>query len=110
MTSLHFTARFLVIIRPAAPRVRSRWSAIASIRLPRRRVSTTDTPVVFLPLTIASTWPSAASGGVDSDYEMIAPYVFRFEYYYLLKNGSFSVTPWDSSSGHTTVGGMQDVA
>lgn len=72
--------------------------------------STTDTPVVFLPLTIASTWPSATSGGVDSDYEMIAPYVFRFEYYYLLKNGSFSVTPWDSSSGHTTVGGMQDVA
>lgn len=73
-------------------------------------VSTTDTPVVFLPLTIATTWPAATNGNVDSDYEMVAPYVFRFEYYYLLKNGSFSVTPWDTSSGHTTVSGMQDVA
>jgi Tfp pilus assembly protein PilE len=73
-------------------------------------VSTTDTPVVFLPFTIATTWPAATNGNVDSDYEMVAPYVFRFEYYYLLKNGSFSVTPWDTSSGHTTVSGMQDVA
>jgi hypothetical protein len=73
-------------------------------------VSTTDTPVVFHPFTIATTWPAATNGNVDSDYEMVAPYVFRFEYYYLLKNGSFSVTPWDTSSGHTTVSGMQDVA
>lgn len=73
-------------------------------------VSTTDTPVVFLPLTIASTWPVATNGSFDSDYELIAPNVFRFEYYYLLKNGSFSITPWDTTSGHTTVSGMQDVA
>lgn len=73
-------------------------------------VSTTDTPVVFLPFTIATTWPSATNGSVDSDYEMVAPYVFRLEYYYLLKNGSFAVTPWDTSGGHTTVSGMQDIA
>jgi len=73
-------------------------------------VSTTDTPVVFLPLTITGTWPTATNGNADSDYELLAPYVFRFEYYYLLKNGSFSVTPWDASVGHTSFSGMQDVA
>jgi len=73
-------------------------------------VSTTDMPVVFLPLTIASTWPAATNASADSDYELIAPYVFRFEYYYFLKNGSYAITPWDTTSGHSTVSGMQDVA
>ena len=73
-------------------------------------VSTTDTPVVFLPRTIASTWPAATNATVDSDYELIAPYIFRFEYYYLLKSGSFSIAPWDTAAGHSTVSGMQDVA
>lgn len=72
-------------------------------------VSTTDTPVVFLPLTISSTWPAATNGNSDPDYELIAPYVFRFEYYYLLKNGSFSDTPWNTSAGHTNAAGMQDI-
>ena len=73
-------------------------------------VSTTDTPIVFLPLTIGSTWPAATNSSSDPDYELIAPYVFRFEYYYLLRNGSFSDRPWDASAGHSSVGGMQDVA
>ena len=71
-------------------------------------VSSTDTPIVFLPLTISATWPAATNGTTDSDYELIGPYVFRFEYYYLLKNGNLSDTPW--ISGHTSVSGMQDVA
>ena len=73
-------------------------------------VSTTDRPIVFLPFTISGTWPAATNGSSDSDYELIGPYVFRFEYYYLLKNGNLSETPWDTSSGHNTVTGMQDVA
>jgi hypothetical protein len=36
---------------------------------------------------------SAASQ--DSDYEVIGPGVFRFEYYYLLKNGRVTDWPWD---------------
>jgi hypothetical protein len=54
--------------------------------------STTNVPVVFLPLTIHATWPSVASSSAydDSDpakrtYEIIGPQVFRFEYYYLEK-------------------------
>jgi prepilin-type N-terminal cleavage/methylation domain-containing protein len=72
-------------------------------------VSATDTPVVFLPLTISSTWPAATNGNSDPDYELIAPYIFRFEYYYLLKNGSFSDTPWNTSAGHTNAAGMRDI-
>jgi prepilin-type N-terminal cleavage/methylation domain-containing protein len=72
--------------------------------------SATNTPIVFLPLTIGSTWPTATNSSADSDYELIGPYVFRFEYYYLLKNGNLSITPWDTAAGHTNVTGMQDVA
>lgn len=72
--------------------------------------STTDTPVVFLPLTISSAWASATNSAADSDYELIGPYVFRFEYYYVLKNGSAGAIPWDAGSGHLSTNGLQDVA
>lgn len=84
-------------------------------------VSTTDSPILFAPVPLASpstlpsptgtpAFPTAGNSTADPDYELIAPYVFRFEYYYLLKNGSFSVTPWNTSAGHSSVSGMQDVA
>lgn len=98
-------------------RINSRSSSTSSCKLERMSkglvwngVSTTDTPVVFLPLTIAATWPTATNANADSDYELIAPYIFRFEYYYLLKNGSFSVIPWNTAAGHSAISGMQDVA
>lgn len=54
--------------------------------------SPANIPIVFLPLTLHGTWPSVASSSAydDSDpakrtYEIIAPQVFRFEYYYLEK-------------------------
>jgi hypothetical protein len=74
-------------------------------------VSTSDTPIVFLPLTIISTWPAATSSAVDpqGDYELIGPYVFRLEYYYILKNGTVSIVPWDTTV-HTGASGLQDVA
>jgi len=77
-------------------------------------VSPTSTPVVFMPGTIAASWPSAtdlaAAPTPDPDTDSIAPYIFRFEYYYLLKNGNVSATPWDPLAGHTSVSGLQDVA
>lgn len=71
-------------------------------------VSTTNTPVVFLPLTIgvsssspSGTWPAATSNTAsDTDhYEVIGPQVFRFEYGYLLTDGSSVITPPASVSG-----------
>jgi hypothetical protein len=77
-------------------------------------VSASSTPVVFLPSTIAGSWASAtdltAAPTPDPDTDLIAPYVFRFEYYYLLKNGNLTTTPWDTSAGHSSVSGLQDVA
>jgi len=70
-------------------------------------VSTTDTPVVFMPIPLASplpvaeqsppdgtptpspspAWSEVASTGNWSDSEVIGSQVFRFEYFYLLKGG-----------------------
>jgi hypothetical protein len=56
--------------------------------------SLTDTPLVFMPLTISATWPAATSSSqADTAYEVIGPQVFRFEYCYLLTSGSLSITP-----------------
>jgi hypothetical protein len=64
-------------------------------------VSSTYTPVVFMPLTIGvsvasplGTWPAATSSSAsDTAYELIGPQVFRFEYSYLRTNGSLAITP-----------------
>ena len=34
-------------------------------------------------------------GSQDDDYEIVGPQVFRFEYWYLLKNGNLTDVPWD---------------
>jgi prepilin-type N-terminal cleavage/methylation domain-containing protein len=68
-------------------------------------------PMVFEPITIASTWPTAVSAtDTDTDYEMLAPNVFRFEYYYVLRSGSTSTVPWDTTAGSTGMNGFKDVA
>jgi hypothetical protein len=88
-------------------------------------VSTTATPVVFMPIPLASplptpelpvpapnplptpAWLEIASTGTWSDSEVIGPQVFRFEYYYLLRgqtnpttgttyNPILSDIPWDT--------------
>ena len=60
-------------------------------------VSVTDTPVVFMPLTISATWPAINSSPLD--YEVIGPQVFRFEYCYLRTDGTVSITPPTNVSG-----------
>jgi hypothetical protein len=84
------------------------------------------TPAVFIPIPLASplpspesspplftpAWPETSSATTGwSDSEVIGPQVFRFEYYYLLKDGSFSDIPWITSAGtDNSVSGMHDVA
>ena len=66
-------------------------------------VQAADTPLVFGLTTIVSNWPKATtSTDADDDYELIGPQIFRFEYFYVLKSGSFAIV-----SG---ANGMQDVA
>ena len=89
-------------------------------------VSTADTPVVFMPIPVASpiptpempsptpnplptpAWPQAGNMTADAAYDLVGPQVFRFEYYYLLKDGSLSDNP--IITPHTTLSGMQDVS
>jgi competence protein ComGC len=70
-------------------------------------------PIVFLPQTIANvgSWSAAvkndnSNSSKDSDYETVGPQVFRFEYYYLLKNGNVTDTPWNTDLGHTSLAGI----
>ena len=65
-------------------------------------------PIVFLPLLIKDRWPAATDGTTadpQSHYETIGPGVFRFEYYYLIKNGRLDDWPWDkfARSDQTTL-------
>ena len=62
------------------------------------------TPIVFLDstasTTITSIWSSATSAtAVDSDYEVIGPQVFRFEYYFLLTPDPTTGLPRGFSEG-----------
>ena len=75
-------------------------------------VSATNTPVVFMPLTISATWPAATSSSLadpDGNYEIIGPQVFRFEYCYVLKaTGNLSITPPSDISGIAAI--VADIA
>ena len=70
--------------------------------------TTASYPIVFLPQTITGVgkpWAAAINNGsscgnnannsCDPNYEIIGPGVFRFEYYYVLKNGLATDVPWD---------------
>ncbi|MBN8709115.1 MAG: prepilin-type N-terminal cleavage/methylation domain-containing protein [Verrucomicrobia bacterium] len=54
-------------------------------------VSDPGAKMAFLPLTIKGLWPQAADGSSDTDYEQLGTDIFRFEYFYLLKDGTLSV-------------------
>jgi prepilin-type N-terminal cleavage/methylation domain-containing protein len=82
--------------------------------------SSTIFPLPFLPQTISmnTVWqavestPATAStsdSAYDPDFETIVPNAFRFEYYYLLNNGTLSATPYTNVAGHTALNGLQDV-
>jgi hypothetical protein len=61
-------------------------------------VSADWVPMVFLPQTISGNWPFAVSTVLsDSSYEVISPQVFRFEYCYLLNDGTRSLVPGNIS-------------
>ena len=73
------------------------WNGVSTSNMP-------NNPVLFW--TALNPW-STAKYATNSTLDIVGPNVFRFEYYYLLKNGNLSATPWYTAS---TVSGMQDVA
>jgi len=77
------------------------WNGVSQSNQPPTNTNYTS-PIVFLPLLINDRWPAATSGTTaNTDYELVGPQVFRFEYYYLLKNGSVTDVPWDTTARTT---------
>ena len=74
---------------------------------------TTGTAAPIPGSTIQGRWPAIVgsppnyTGGTSADYQAIGEQVFRFEYCYLLKDGTFSKTPF--LSPHTRVDGARDI-
>jgi prepilin-type N-terminal cleavage/methylation domain-containing protein len=89
------------------------WNGVTSATPGATGMSPTDghSPMVFLPQTIASTWPLVEATGNDPDYQVIGDQVFRLEFCYLVQNNStnavLSDTPYLSPS--TNINGLQDV-
>jgi hypothetical protein len=80
------------------------WNGVSN--LTNLNNTNTTYPIVFLPQTISGIanagkmWYAAVNNdnnnnSNDPDYETIGPGVFRFEYYYLIKNGRLDDVPWD---------------
>ena len=72
-------------------------------------------PTPFPGSTIGTGWSGTVGtigsnykDGTSTDYQAIGEQVFRFEYCYLLKDGTFSNRPFIAP--HTTARGMQDVS
>ena len=74
------------------------WNGFSPTNLP-------NNPVEFR--TALDPW-NTAKYATNSTLDIIGPNVFRFEYYYLLTDGTFRSTPWKTTS--SSVQGMQDVA
>ena len=71
-----------------------------------------DMPMVFLPQTLAASWPSIASStNYDSPvtYEVIGPQVFRFEYYFVERT-SGALTPYPSGWTSAATVAIKDVS
>jgi len=89
------------------------WNAVPYSGNPTKAVY--PKPMVFLPLTISTMWPSATDSTNDTNtppaYETIGPNTFRFEYYYLMKDGSITDNPWKTglTPPHTLANFPSDV-
>jgi len=107
---------------PQGHKVRSRWCRIELTRATRQIAPISNLSgwvrVCFgtAPQTIGSLWSAtinnnnncggSGNSSCDPDYEIIGPGVFRFEYYYILKNGRATDVPWNTDAGHTSTAGI----
>jgi prepilin-type N-terminal cleavage/methylation domain-containing protein len=74
------------------------WNGVSTGNVPTN-------PVLFW--TALDPWNTAKYAS-NSTFDIVGPNVFRFEYYYLLTDGTLRSTPWKTTS--SSVRGMQDVA
>jgi hypothetical protein len=62
---------------------------------------------VFSPQTLTGTWNTIAGSGNDADYQVLGDQIYRFEFCFLMRDGTLSDQPW--LSPNTTFNGLDDV-
>ena len=90
------------------------WNGVtnATTGIGTNGLAATDRPMVFLPQTIATTWPNITESGTDADYQVIGDQVYRLEICFLVKTGTQNAVLSDKpyAAPDTTYNGLQDVA
>jgi hypothetical protein len=77
------------------------WNGVSSTAVPPGR------PMVFLPQALTTTWGNIAGSGNDADYQVISNQVYRFEFCFLMRDGTLSDQPW--LPPNTSFNGLEDV-
>lgn len=70
-------------------------------------VTSTGSPMVFLPQTLTAIWPDISGGGTDPDYQVLGDQIYRFEFCFLMRDGTLSDRPW--LPPNATFAGLQDI-
>ena len=70
-------------------------------------VSSTGSPMVFLPQTLTAIWPNISGGGPDPDYQVLGNQIYRLEFCFVMRDGTLSDRPW--LPPNTTFAGLQDI-
>jgi len=89
------------------------WNGVTSSTTGATSMTATSdglSPMVFLPQTIAATWPNVEGSGADANYQVIGDQIFRLEICYLVQNTSttaLSAQPY--LSPNTGLNGLQDL-
>jgi hypothetical protein len=66
-------------------------------------------PTPYPASTLAGNWPTTVpTGSTDSDFHAVGEQIYRFEFCFLMKDGTFSNTPY--LAPHTSISGFQDVS
>jgi type II secretory pathway component PulJ len=70
-------------------------------------VPSTGSPMAFLPQTLTATWTDISGNGADPDYQVLGDQIYRFEFCFLMRDGTLSDQPW--LLPNTTFAGLEDI-
>lgn len=78
------------------------WNGVTNSTTGVSTLAADARPMVFLPQTLTGTWTNIAGSRNDSDYQVIGSQVYRFEFTFLLNDGTIA----DNHAGP----GLQDIS
>jgi prepilin-type N-terminal cleavage/methylation domain-containing protein len=78
------------------------WNGVTKSTTGVSTLAADTRPMVFLPQTLTGTWTNIAGSGNDPDYQVIGSQVYRFEFTFLLNDGTIA-------DNHADLG-LQDIS